>query len=64
MKDATGKTLSIGDRVVTTRNFSCNLVPGIIEAFTKQKVRIRLTDRKSTRLNSSHIPLSRMPSSA
>ena len=25
---------------------------------------IRLLDRKSTRLNSSHIPLSRMPSSA
>ena len=24
----------------------------------------RITDRKSTRLNSSHIPLSRMPSSA
>lgn len=43
MKDATGKTLSIGDRVVTTQNFSCNLVPGIIEGFTKQKVRIRLT---------------------
>ena len=31
-----------------------------------RSVRIRgmLTDRKSTRLNSSHIPLSRMPSSA
>ena len=25
---------------------------------------VRLADRKSTRLNSSHIPLSRMPSSA
>ena len=25
---------------------------------------VRITDRKSTRLNSSHIPLSRMPSSA
>ena len=28
------------------------------------EMRIRLEDRKSTRLNSSHIPLSRMPSSA
>ena len=27
-------------------------------------VSVRDTDRKSTRLNSSHIPLSRMPSSA
>ena len=27
-------------------------------------VDVRLEDRKSTRLNSSHIPLSRMPSSA
>ena len=29
-----------------------------------QPVRITVKDRKSTRLNSSHIPLSRMPSSA
>ena len=29
-----------------------------------QVTRARLEDRKSTRLNSSHIPLSRMPSSA
>ena len=28
------------------------------------KEKIRIVDRKSTRLNSSHIPLSRMPSSA
>ena len=32
-------------------------------AFTEQGVAM-LSDRKSTRLNSSHIPLSRMPSSA
>ena len=30
----------------------------------KENVVIAETDRKSTRLNSSHIPLSRMPSSA
>src|ERR1051326_9267324 len=29
-----------------------------------REIRVRITDRKSTRLNSSHIPLSRMPSSA
>ena len=32
--------------------------------FDEPHVRERLKDRKSTRLNSSHIPLSRMPSSA
>ena len=31
---------------------------------TPQNVNERIQDRKSTRLNSSHIPLSRMPSSA
>ena len=30
----------------------------------KSKIMQRILDRKSTRLNSSHIPLSRMPSSA
>ena len=30
----------------------------------ERKMRMFTTDRKSTRLNSSHIPLSRMPSSA
>mgnify|MGYP003343365907 FL=1 len=35
-------------------------IPDELEA----KFRIRALDRKSTRLNSSHIPLSRMPSSA
>ena len=36
-------------------------VKALREAIAVEK---RLTDRKSTRLNSSHIPLSRMPSSA
>ena len=34
------------------------------EATTLAEGRVLLGDRKSTRLNSSHIPLSRMPSSA
>ena len=38
-------------------------VNGKLEAEGKSKAFIA-TDRKSTRLNSSHIPLSRMPSSA
>ena len=33
-------------------------------AGTNQQLSLSLADRKSTRLNSSHIPLSRMPSSA
>ena len=36
-------------------------IPGVIEDVTDIVLNI---DRKSTRLNSSHIPLSRMPSSA
>ena len=35
-----------------------------IKRMKASKAIIRVTDRKSTRLNSSHIPLSRMPSSA
>ena len=37
---------------------------GNISTWNKNNHSPRLTDRKSTRLNSSHIPLSRMPSSA
>ena len=38
---------------------------GVVEAGDKLLASIEsLIDRKSTRLNSSHIPLSRMPSSA
>ena len=34
------------------------------EKDARKRARLALEDRKSTRLNSSHIPLSRMPSSA
>ena len=40
------------------------LADGIHKQFTDSPVTDRMLDRKSTRLNSSHIPLSRMPSSA
>ena len=35
-----------------------------VSASTQNQALLRAIDRKSTRLNSSHIPLSRMPSSA
>ena len=37
---------------------------GIKDKFSEIDIKKLLKDRKSTRLNSSHIPLSRMPSSA
>ena len=37
---------------------------GCFFGYKLSKVFMSITDRKSTRLNSSHIPLSRMPSSA
>ena len=39
-------------------------IDGMRVIFTKKDGSERELDRKSTRLNSSHIPLSRMPSSA
>ena len=36
----------------------------VLHEITKLALKSGLLDRKSTRLNSSHIPLSRMPSSA
>ena len=44
------------------RDFLLELGTGF--AFIGSQYRIAVADRKSTRLNSSHIPLSRMPSSA
>ena len=42
-----------------TLDFDVSCVEGVLESFL-----VEYEDRKSTRLNSSHIPLSRMPSSA
>ena len=39
-------------------------VQGVVSNKTGRFLRAEISDRKSTRLNSSHIPLSRMPSSA
>ena len=58
---------------ITTPIYYVNDVPHIGHAYTTVaadvlarywRLRGRDVDRKSTRLNSSHIPLSRMPSSA
>ena len=40
------------------------LVPGTVEFTVKGSARKKTVDRKSTRLNSSHTDISRMPSSA
>ena len=47
------------ERLMPTRPFS-----GVTEGLTTPLGQVRLADRKSTRLNSSHITRSRMPSSA
>src|ERR1051326_1035073 len=55
------------DLILTVRvdQFSSNgILPTEQELITYLGRNFRITDRKSTRLNSSHIPLSRMPSSA
>ena len=49
---------------VIERVQTCRTVDKVILATTYNKLDEVLLDRKSTRLNSSHIPLSRMPSSA
>ena len=40
------------------------VIPDTLTVFIKDSVALNLPDRKSTRLNSSHTRLSRMPSSA
>ena len=51
-------------RKAVRSNILLNPIHGVPEAGFKQGVLDVIEDRKSTRLNSSHIPLSRMPSSA
>ena len=41
-----------------------DVAAGIGERLARATIAASIEDRKSTRLNSSHIPLSRMPSSA
>ena len=54
-------TFSIQDRLNEKINEVAGELAGSIDDYIESKYK---TDRKSTRLNSSHIPLSRMPSSA
>ena len=54
-------TGDVGVALVTSGPGVTNAVTGIATAYMDS---IPMVDRKSTRLNSSHIPLSRMPSSA
>ena len=53
----------VKDGVITNDNRITAALP-TIKYILEQGGRAILLDRKSTRLNSSHIPLSRMPSSA
>ena len=50
--------------LILTTAFIALLFSGNLKADKNKKVDMDNPDRKSTRLNSSHIPLSRMPSSA
>ena len=53
------------DEIVGELERMAQKVPGLAHEFLLECVTALSTvDRKSTRLNSSHIPLSRMPSSA
>ena len=49
---------------VISRNFIENEIDKDLQEGVYDKVVTRFPDRKSTRLNSSHMPKSRMPSSA
>ena len=51
-------------RITVDRNEAAAAVPRIKERLLKMGVGVPIVDRKSTRLNSSHRSLSRMPSSA
>ena len=58
---STGK---VGVCVATSGPGATNLITGLGDAFADSVPIVAFTDRKSTRLNSSHIQKSRMPSSA
>ena len=47
-----------------SRTLVANIIQGVTSGFEKRLEIVGVGDRKSTSLNSSHIPLSRMPSSA
>ena len=62
-KQATGQWIEVDE--LKRISYYLKKVAGEIEAQKQKLIEIaRRIDRKSTRLNSSHIPLSRMPSSA
>jgi ABC-2 type transport system ATP-binding protein len=61
--DVTDLTKSFGDRVVVDK-LSLEVRKGSIHGFLGPNGSGKTTDRKSTRLNSSHRLTSRMPSSA
>ena len=56
--------VNIRGATIRTGNVAAVMVTGNLPPFATQGTRMDVTDRKSTRLNSSHRSLSRMPSSA
>ena len=58
------KNAKVGKKLLATGNGRCNLDNRDITPERYFTSSPKALDRKSTRLNSSHIPLSRMPSSA
>ena len=64
---AAAQLMKVGKPFILENNFEDASIPGImalLETHHYTAVTVRLTDRKSTRLNSSHKVQSRMPSSA
>ena len=61
-------TLDIGNlfslKIKKLGNLDINYLKEKLSTYSKEQIKKAKEDRKSTRLNSSHIPLSRMPSSA
>ena len=67
MLDSSGQYFTLRYEPVYAKRLTINKgVDNVIlfEFINQDEKPVNITDRKSTRLNSSHIPLSRMPSSA
>ena len=62
--DAFSRIVRLGEGLATSGRLTDGAMDRAVEALGVCADKLRRRDRKSTRLNSSHIPLSRMPSSA
>ena len=63
--EGTGARSTVGENIKSLTRYLSRTIAATLPAAATTAVRqVPQADRKSTRLNSSHIPLSRMPSSA